>query len=155
MTDLRLILLDHITYVHTTFYHSSGLTRNLMFKWKYLLCFKFAYTAFLLGVAEVFIKQSVYVINFYQLPLLSFFFLVMQRHLIHYIIQTSGCQELHHHQQHLTLFDLWTLDLRKNSCANWFINHMIKTVSRSMAEVTQILIYSRRLELRRLICLIN
>ena len=40
----------HIKHnVHTSFYHSSGLTRNLM----YLLCFIFVDTAFLLGTAEL------------------------------------------------------------------------------------------------------
>ena len=35
------------TYIHTTFYHSSGLTRNLM------LNGRIYYTAFLLGAAEL------------------------------------------------------------------------------------------------------
>ncbi len=42
----------HIKHVHTTFYHSSGLTRNWMFN-GIILCFIFADTAFLLGGAEI------------------------------------------------------------------------------------------------------
>ena len=47
-----------IDYTLTTFQHGSGVDLKFDVEWKYLLCFIFAHTAFLLSGAEYLIKMS-------------------------------------------------------------------------------------------------